>query len=231
MTGFLPNDIKDILDYQQTILNNFKPTFSTADYVSELLMPLKSIQENIFNLTDISQVLPKPFLDFQLQLQNTLNSFVPKIDFNLLLTDVQSQDFRIDVKAQELDNSTNLIEKQLHNISKPQADKFEVELDKLISEPFVDIKNYDSEINNGTDIRSIISEIYESQKRQEESFYEIIKNSKQDNPPEKLNKDFFNDFRLLLILIFGIVTKPKEIYEGIMWINDILNTLINNFFS
>lgn len=140
-------------------------------------------------------------------------------------------DFRFQVQTQKLMSQVKLLNEKFNDVSKPEINELEIEFDKLISEPLINTTNHNQSVNNDADIRSVIAEIHESQKCQEETLREIVKNSKQNEPSEQSDKSFFDNFQLLIIVIFGVITKPKEFYEAVIWINDILSTLIDHFFS
>lgn len=241
----IPDSVKQMMNVQQDFIKRNKAVFDTIDRHNNYL---QSIYDNS-NIQHINSVTTK------------YDSFIKAIGKNVYITNSSvynfcksdyyknvysnfynvekyipkyvEADFRFKIQTQKLANQVELLNEKLNNISKPKIDELNVEFDKLISEPLVDASDNNKDIDSDADIRYILAEIYESQKRQEKTFYEEIENRKHCNPsdePVDKNSNIVQSFLIPLFAFLGVIPIPKEAYEAIVWYVQIISELIDKFF-
>lgn len=237
----IPDNIKHMIKVQQNFIKNNKATFDIIDSHNTYLQNIYdqsnikyidsvvSRYDSLINAVgDSIYITTSPAYNFyKTDYYKNIYSNLP--NFDMFIPDLFKEDFRIKVQSQKLTSQIDLIVEKFNNISNPKVNEFEIEFDKLISEPLIDTTDNNQKIDGTADIKRMIAEIHESQKRQEKAFQEEVKNREQSNPSNKSCNNFFDKFQLLIIVVFSLITKPKEIYEGVLWINDILEILINYF--
>lgn len=200
---------------------------------------MKTVEER--NRT-IAKMVPSSFL----AIQNGLNlpgsniakqiaASVPKWDFSgitksyrLPTMDIPKYDFRIDVLQQEVSKNLSFLLENSSQAIDIEEDYVFTNFDEQSSESTVYTKENDQYANDIDEIKSLLRQVY---KRQEEQ----MNHSSEKNIQESKQSDYSNEssqFNILafisgVVTLLSLMTAPKEIYEFLVWVDQIVSFLVN----
>ncbi|QCJ56110.1 hypothetical protein [Enterococcus mundtii] len=184
------------------------------NFIDSMSPAIKSL-ESLSNLTSVNTAY---------KIANTIpNLYLSEIDqvLNSVLQPKNLVDFRVNILVQEISSTiSNLTENAFNTVDIEGNDKF-IYFEEPFLKSYVDTKDHDSNTDEIAEVKKLFREIYEYQ-RENASKNDIQKKEQSAEPQDSAQNKllaFVNSF----LLIVGLISAPKELYEFFVWIYSLLN--------
>lgn len=144
-------------------------------------------------------------------------------------------DFRIDVLEQKLSRDiTELLKNSSDTIDIDKNYKIDnfndvvTDFDERLLESVVYTKDNSQQTQDITEIKNLVWEIFEHQKDQiNQSFEKDVQKKEQIKDPTNSYQSTILAFVNGVLLTLSVITAPKEVYEFLVWVNQIISFLLN----
>lgn len=183
---------------------------SILRYIQPLNFPNQNIANNIIANT------PKPYFPDIVKVVRP-----PKFDMS-------KYDFRIDVLQQGVSKNLSFLLENSSQTINVEEDYVFTDFDKPSPKSTVYAKDNNQYANDINEIKGLLRQVY---KRQEEQMnYSSEKNIQESKQSDNSNESSqFNTLAFIsgVMTLLSLMTAPKEIYEFLVWVDQIVSFLIN----
>ncbi|OFL87285.1 hypothetical protein [Enterococcus sp. HMSC072H05] len=190
----------------------------------------------------LAKMVPSSFLAIQNGLDlpgsniaKQIAASVPKWDFSgitkshrLPTMDIPKYDFRIDVLQQDVSkNLSFLLENPSQTIDVEEDDVF-TDFDKPSPKSTVYAKDNNQYANDINEIKDLLWQVYKRQEEQmNHSSEKDIQESKQSDDSSESSQFNILAFITGVLTVLSVMTAPKEIYELLIWVDQVISFLLN----
>ncbi|WP_407855542.1 hypothetical protein [Enterococcus hailinensis] len=183
---------------------------SILRYIQPLNFPNQNIANNIIANT------PKPYFPDIVKVVRP-----PKFDMS-------KYDFRIKVLQQDVSKNLSYLLENPFQAIEVEEDYVFTDFDEPSPEPIVYAKENNQYTNDIDEIKSLLRQVYKRQEEQmNRSSEKNIQESKQSDNSNESSQ--FNTLAFIsgVMTLLSLMTAPKEIYEFLVWVDQIVSFLIN----
>lgn len=201
------------------LMDSFKEQY--RDFGKAIPSSILELQKG-FNLpsmnvaNQIATIIPKPVL--------------PKIGyaFKPVVLDLSKFDFRINVLHQEVSNNLSALFEKTSQTVNVEKDGETTDFNETFLKSSVYAADKNQQANEIAEIKDLLWQVY---KRQDEQLNQTFENDIQEREQND-NSNESSQVNILALIgsiltVLSLITAPKEIYEFLIWIDQIISFLLN----